>query len=182
MALFRVVDRISQRSVRDGLRLEIPDHFLLALLILPWAMEKFNLLQQHQKRQAFYQLSREIRSGIDEFFIDGFSLKRMAKESMAMLLVNLATFARHHQKRNWPKWLRNKSYFHDCFLFYSLFAEAQGLQKADEKLFVALHSGDGIESHSISTRNNGAGRSKGRRGTRPAFTNRKQGVFGLRNK
>ncbi|MCL7488778.1 MAG: polya polymerase [Desulfobulbaceae bacterium] len=182
LSLFGVVDRLGRESARGGLHLDIPDHFLLALLLLPWAMEKFDLLQQRQKKQAFYHLSREIRSGIDEFFTEGFSLKRMTKESMAMLLVNLATFARHHQKKNWPKWLRNKSYFDDCFRFYSLLAEAQGHHMTDDKLFAGPPPGDSGDNYFISDQKNGNGRSRGRRGTRPAFTNRKQGVFGLRNK
>jgi poly(A) polymerase len=179
LSLFQVVDRL---STQDDLRVDIPDHFLLALLILPWAMNKFDLLQQRRKGQEFYQLSREIRSSIDELFAEGFSLKRMAKESMVMLMVNLSTFAQYHRKKTWPKWLRQKSYFQDCFRFYSLLAEAQGHGPVDVRLFAAAPSGNSNDASFTLNKRQGNGRSRGRRGSRPAFTNGKQGVFGLRNR
>jgi len=181
LSLFGVVDKIWERSERNGLRMEIPDYFLLTLLILPWALDKFNLLQQRQKGQALYHLSREIRSVMDALFAESFNLKRMDKESMVMLLVNLATFAQHHRKKNWPKWLRQKSYFHDCFRFYCMLEEAQGQQAVDEKLFAAIDS-DNSNDRFLSRGNEKNGRSKGKRGSSPAFTNRKRGIFGLRNR
>ncbi len=182
LSLLEVLDRICQQSTHDDFRVDIPDHFLLSLLILPWAVKRFDLLSQRQKGQEFYKLSREIRSSIDELFAEGFSLKRMDKESMVMLLVNLSTFAKFYRQKNWPKWLRQKSYFHDCFRFYCLLAEAQGQFPVDAKLFSAQPHGDRNDTFLTRDRRKGNGRSRGHRGSRPAFTNGKRGVFGLRNK
>jgi len=181
LSLLGVVDKIWERSERNGLRFEIPDYFLLTLLILPWAVDRFNLLEPRKKGQAFYRLSKEIRSSVDILFAKSFNLKRMDKVSMVMLLVNFGTFAQHHQKKNWPKWLRQKSYFHDCFRFCSVFEEARGQQAVDEKLFVAKVSGKSNDSF-VPGGNKKNGRSKGRRGSNPSFSNRKRGVFGLRNR
>jgi poly(A) polymerase len=182
LSLFHVVDRLSLQPPQEGFRVEIPDYFLLTLLILPWAVQRFGLLQQRQKGPAFYQLSKEIRSTMDKLFADSFNLKRMDKESMVMLLVNLATFAQHHRKKNWPPWLRHKSYFHDCFRFYGVFDEAQGHQPVDEKLFAVPHSADKEERFFVADAGGENGRSKGRRGSRPAIIKGKKGVFGLRNR
>lgn len=181
-SLLRVVDRLCRQPERDGFRIDIPDHFLLAFLILPWALQRFDLLRQRQKGQALYQLSREIRSSLDELFAESFSLKRMVKESMVILLVNLATFAQHHRNKNWPTWLRHKSYFQDCFRFYSVLAEAQGKQSVDEQLFTARHSTSEDENFLPPDRSNENSRSKGRRGARPAIIKEKKGVFGLRKR
>jgi poly(A) polymerase len=182
LSLFGVVDKIWERVEKNGLRMEIPDHFLLTLLILPWAMERFKLMEPRKKGQAFYHLSKEIKSVMDALFAESFNLKRMDKESMVMLLVNLSTFAQHHRKKNWPKWLRQKSYFHDCFRFYSLLEEAQGGQAVDEQLFSAKDSNNNIDSFIPGKNKESSGRSKGQRGSSPAFTNGKRGVFGLRNR
>lgn len=181
-SLLRTVDRIWQASMRTGNCLDIPDHFLLALLLLPWALDKFDLLGKRQKGQAYYHLSREIRFTVDEMFAQGFNLKRMAKESIVILLMNLATFAQYHGNGKWPKWLRHKSYFNDCLRFYGLLAEAQGISSADDRLFMVKRNGkDNI--HPRGNRNGrGNGKSGGRRGSRPAFTQRTKGVFGLRKR
>lgn len=182
LSLFRVVDRLWKTSAEKGYHLDIPDHFLLALLLLPWAIDKYDLLQHRQKGQAFYRLSREIRSGIDEVFAEGFNLKRMAKEAIVTLLVNLSSFNLFYQKKKWPRWLRQKSYFTECFRFYSIINEAQGNRPADDKLFFVRQT-DNHADDTFTTdkraRNGMAGR---RRGTRPAFTKRNKGVFGLRKR
>jgi len=182
LALLKAVDRLKKSEVRDEYRIEIPDYFLLTILVLPWAMETFDLLRLRQKGPAFHQLSREIRAGVDELFGNGFSLKRFAKESMVTLLVNLAIFDRHNEKRNWPKWMRQKSYFHDCRRFCSLVAEARGHSPADPSQFIVRDSDAARETLFLDYGNRRDDRSKGRRKGKPAFTNRKKGVFGLRNR
>ena len=69
-------------------------------------MDKFDLLQQRQKGKAYHQLSREIRDGVDLIFTETFNLKRMAKEAIVTLLVNLPAIAQFETKKKWPKWLR----------------------------------------------------------------------------
>lgn len=179
-SLLHSVDRLWQASSDDGYCLDMPDHFLFAILLLPWGMEKFDLLQQRQKGKAYYQLSREIRDGVDQVFTEAFNLKRMAKEAIVTLLVNLPAITQFEAKKKWPKWLRRKSYFHDCYRFYCLLAEAQGAKTADDSLYIL--PGNRAGKHQNGGFVNGSGKSKGRRGTRPAFTKRHKGIFGLRKR
>ncbi len=182
LSLLQTVDRLREKSASKGYALDLPDHFLLALLLLPWAIDKYDLLQHRPKGQALYRLSREIRSDIDIFFAKGFNLKRMSKEAIVSLLINLHTFDLYNRKKKWPRWLRQKSYYKDCFRFYSLFAEARDQRLADDTLFIVQYSGK--DEHAVfSNDRRGTNETSGRRrGSRPAFTHRKKGVFGLRNR
>lgn len=183
LSLLGVVDKIGNRVQRDGMRLEMPDHFLFAVLILPWALERFGLLGQRKNGQSFYHLSRELRTELDGLFAESFNLKRMDKESLVMLLVNLSTFAQHHRNQNWPKWLRRKSYFDDCYRFYCLFEEARGGRPVDEKLFAAVGGDKDRDAFIPDESGENDGRPAGKRwGVKPAFTKRKQGVFGFRKR
>lgn len=182
LSLLHTIDRLCKASVRNGSCLDIPDHFLLALLLFPWAIKKFDLSKQRHKGPAYYHLSKEIRSGIDMVFTKGFNLKRMAKESIVTLLMNYSTFIQVNKKRKWPRWLRNKSYFKDCIRFYSLLAEAQGHKMVDENMFTVQCSGNRDHHPFINDKRKGNGISGGRRGSRPAFSKRKKGVFGLRKR
>lgn len=182
LALLNTVDRLWRESLTDGECLDLPDHFLLAILLLPWGLANFDLLQQRQKGQAYYKLSREIRDGIDLMFTETFNLKRMAKESIVTLLVNLPTVAQFNRKKKVPKWLRNKSYFSDCSRFYRLLLEAQGGRAVDSRLFIYPCSTRRQGNHFENGLGKGSRRSGGRRGTRPAFTKRQKGIFGLRKR
>lgn len=182
LALFRAIDRLRALSIQKGYSLDLPDHFLLALLLLPWALDKYDLLQARQKGQAFFTLAREIRSGIDMAFSEGFNLKRMSKEAIVSLLINLSTFELYYRKRKWPKWLRRKSYFRDCFRFYRLLVEAKEQRLADDKLFIVEYKGTGEHGEYSNNMSRSKNMYGGRRSVRPAFTHRGKGVFGLRKR
>jgi len=129
------------------------------------------------KGPAHYKLSRKIRAELDKVLGERYNLKRMAKEAMTTLLVNLSTFYQFGSKNNWPKWLRNKSYFSDCFRFFRVVSEAKGGPVVDDDLF-RIHRAVGRQG-SNGYKNNS---SKGRKGVRPAFADNKKGVFGLRGR
>ena len=182
LSLLAVVDRLQQLPLHD-VRVEMPDYLLLALLVLPWADARFDLLRQQLKGPEHYRFSREIRQSLDEIFGEHFNLKRMAKDAMTTLLVNLPAFVQFSRHNSWPNWLRKKSYFRDGLRFFSLYSEAVGGAPADEQQFTVAVDVGGPEHDFLPlppiTGENG---SSGRKASRPAFTNRKRGVFGLRNK
>jgi poly(A) polymerase len=181
VSLLAVVDRLQQVQIQDH-RIEIPDYMLLTLLVLPWMDARFDLLRQRLKGPTNYHFSREIRTVLDEIFGEHFNLKRMAKDSMTTLLVNLPSFEQFSRHSSWPAWLRKKSYFRDGLRFFSLYREARGGAAADELQFAVADAApdhDFFPPPEIRTKENG---STGRKGCRPAFTNRKRGIFGLRGK
>jgi len=119
LALARVLDRLHEQSC-DDYRIEIPDYMLFTTLLVPWAEERFDLLQQSLHGQDHHILSRKIRAELDGLFSERFNVKRLDKEAMTTLLVNLPVFEAHRRQKTWPKWLRNKSYFADCARFAGL--------------------------------------------------------------
>lgn len=180
-SLLNIVDRIHNASDNEK-RYEMPDYFLLTVLLLPWFEKRYNIIDTPLKGTAHYQMSRRIRSELNDILGERYKFKRVAKEAMTSIFVNLATFKRFSKKRGWPKWLRNKSYFSECYRFHRLLVEADGGTMVNENLFSVTRSSDkdagGLQGRQ-QYRNNGA---KGRKGTRPAFTNKKKGVFGLRSR
>lgn len=181
VSLLAVVDRLQQLEIPDH-RIEIPDYMLLTLLVLPWVDARFDLLRQRLKGPAHYHFSREIRNALDEIFGEQFNLKRMAKDSMTTLLVNLPSFEQFSRHSSWPNWLRKKSYFQDGLRFFSLYREARGGAAADEQQFAVAVAASGHDFFRLPETGAGENGSTGRKGCRPAFTNRKKGVFGLRKK
>ncbi len=179
LALARVLDRLHGQS-SDDYRIEIPDYMLFATLLVPWADEHFDLLNQHLHGPAHHVLSREIRAELDGLLGERFNIKRLDKETITTLLVNLPIFETHRQKKIWPKWLQGKSYFADCSRFSGLFVEAMGGPAVNAGLFTAQPQQVRHQAAGFPGRNSGSGQ-RGRRGGRPAFSSRKKGVFGLRN-
>lgn len=178
-SLLRVIDRLHNFSSNDN-QIVLPEYFILAVLLLPWAEDRFDLMNQHLKGQAHYRLSRKVRVELDSVLAERLNLKRMAKEAMTTMLVNLPLFAQFHGKKAWPKWLRGKSYFSDCYRFYNLVSEADGGDLVDEDLFKAP-SGKKSQSSTWSSHRKGYNNNgRGRRRIRPAFSDSNNGVFGLR--
>lgn len=183
MHLLRVVDRLYSLPLDESSRIDIPDYMQLAMLILPWMDARFDLLRKRLKGPAQYHFSREVRAGLDEVFGERFNLTRMAKESITTLLVNLPIFDQHARKKSLPGWVRKKSYYRDCLRFFHLYAEAVGAPPVREDLFTV--KSPVVDERFFRFSDNGGGKSigpKGRRGVRPAFTNKKRGIFGLRGR
>ena len=106
------------------------------------------------------------------------SIKRAHKENIALHLVTLPQFIRFARENSWPKWLKRKSYYRECDLFFRIFSEASAGKMIPEHLLA--ESGrqlTGKEMHKPSRK-----RRYKKRGTPgPAFAAKKSGsIFGLK--
>ena len=155
----------------------VADHMLFASLLFPWADKRFGLMKQELKGPSYHHLSKAIRAELDDVFSHRLNLKRMAKDAITTLFVNMPGFEKHQHDNSWPAWLRRKSYFTDCSRFYALYQEACGNESMDVSLFVdkTAESKPPLRDRNSRLR---TGR-RGRRGTNPAFASDKKGVFGL---
>ena len=117
LALFQVIDRL-----HSGSR-QLPDHLLLAIILIPWAKNSFPLMQDKITGKAAFAMSREIKAQLDEN-MQHLNIKRADKEHIAGLLANLSLFAGQKSKGKWPRWLTKKSYFKEGSQFYKIYHEA----------------------------------------------------------
>ncbi|MEA2115881.1 MAG: polynucleotide adenylyltransferase PcnB [Thermodesulfobacteriota bacterium] len=177
LAILAVLDRLYGEDVKEG-KVVIADHMLFASLLFPWADRHFELTRQELKGPGYHHLSKAIRAELDDVFSHRLNLKRMAKDAITTLFVNMPGFQKHQKNKSWPAWLRRKSYFFDCSRFYALYQEASGRESMDVSQFVdkTVESKPPLRERK---RGSGAGRRGGRRGTNPAFAADKKGVFGL---
>lgn len=167
-----VIDRL--HGNRDEQRVQIPEYMLFALILFPWIERKFDLFGREVKGGGYRTLQMEIRTALDDVLRARFNIKRAAKEAISTLYVNMPGFQLYREKKNWPKWLKKKSYFDDCRKFSALIEEAGGGPPAAPALFVGEQNRDRVQLK----RQNGGGR--GRRGGNPVFSSQKGGIFGLR--
>jgi poly(A) polymerase len=180
LALLAVMDRLYRQGGRKG-KVVIRDQMLFAVLLLPWAIRRFDLLNRELKGQEYRQLTREIRTELDRVFSKRLNIKRMIKDGITTLFVNLSTFQKLQPDKSCPAWLRRKSYFHDCSRFSSVLNESRQGTAVDAALFVDTTAAVEPPLRPMkSTASGSGGRRGGRRGTKPAFTAAKDGVFGLK--
>ena len=172
-SILDVIDRLHGNSSEQQVRL--PEYMLFAAILFPWIEKEFDLLNREVKGGGYRTLLTEIRGALEEVICTRFNIKRSAKEAITTLYVNMPSFQLYRKKKNWPKWLKKKSYFNDCVRFSALIEEAGGGPKAAETLF----AGTPEQDHVILKGASGGG-GRGRRGGNPVFTSQKGGVFGLR--
>jgi len=178
--IFTVLDRLHTRREEDE-PVKIPEPILFASLLLPWACQRFKLPETNVRGQGFHRLSRTVREDVDSAFGEPFNVQRMAKESLATLLINLSTF--HHARSHGadPKWLKKKSYYRDCSRFYDIYLESQGIPAITAERFVVEHQEPEVVAVVAPVQEGGGeSRARGRGGMNPAFSSTKTGVFGLR--
>jgi poly(A) polymerase len=164
--LMSAVDFVQSRS---GV---LPDDMLLAMLLLPWARQKFPELNSGLKTGEAFALSRTIRDYL-KTSMGHLDIKRALKEQISTTLSLLPLFSKN-SGRDWPKWLRKKSYFKHGLLFYSLVQQAEGGEPVQQELCPKP-----VKPVQKITREDHSGFSRGRG---PAFANSKSkgGVFGFR--
>lgn len=168
--IFSIIDRLQNQR-------PLAEHQLLAMLLLPWAETEMNLLKINLKSKEVFQFSRRFRTRIDEI-VTHLSIKRSVREAATTLLSNLPVFSRFDQSRNWPKWLKRKSYYRDCRLFYDIYLESLGGPPVD----TADLPNAAADRREVSPRPGKRGSSRRRSGARPAFAGKKHGgIFGLDN-
>jgi poly(A) polymerase len=178
--VFTALDRLHVKE--EGAEpVKIPEPLLLAALLLPWACQRFNLPETNVRGQRFHLLSRTIRDDVDRHFGEPFNVQRMAKESIATLLINLSTFHHARTQGDDPNWLKKKSYYNDCSRFYDLYLESQGVAAVKaERFIVERDKVATVEVVSAVAENHRESKARGRGGVNPAFSSKEQGVFGLR--
>jgi poly(A) polymerase len=178
LAILAVLDRLYGEDVKKG-KVVVADYILFASLLFPWADKRFELTRQELKGPSYHHLAKAIRAELDDVFSHRLNLKRMAKDAITTLFVNMPGFKKHQHNNSWPAWLRRKSYFADCSRFYAVCQEACGSETMDVSLFVDITAESKPPLRERNSRS-GSGRRGGRRGTNPAFASDKKGVFGLR--
>ncbi len=162
ISLFKVIDRLHSQDK------QIPDHLLLALILIPWAENSFSLMQDKITGKAAFAMSREIKSQLENN-MQHLNIKRADKELIAGLLANLSLFSSQKNKGKWPRWLTKKSYFREGLQFYKIYQEAHSGTPAINLQFA---------SSQVRTKN----KKRGRAGYKNvAFApNTKGGVFGFK--
>lgn len=121
--LLMVIDRANHYFVSHQLS-RPKDFFLLALLLLPWAQKVHNLMEVPLKGPDRFHLSTKIREDIDQEIAQHLNLRKSLRQEIITLLINLPFLIYHKRRGFWPKWLKKKSYFQKCSLFYSYYQEA----------------------------------------------------------
>ncbi|MCI5143190.1 MAG: hypothetical protein D3909_15980, partial [Candidatus Electrothrix sp. ATG1] len=187
LSMLEVLDKIYCQGREKG-QVRIEDAMLFTILLLPWALRRFDLLNQELKGVGYHRLSKSIREELDQVFASRLNLKRTIKDKMTSLFVNMPSLQKNRKNGTWPAWLRKKSYFPDCSRFYTLYKEAiDGEALSDLSKFIKEHPKPALknqENPSILTPSDPTSsplrRNGGRKGNNPAFTSDKHGVFGLR--
>ncbi len=168
-ALCQVIDRL------HGQGSPLPEHLLLALLMLPWAQARFNLLPGPAEGREAFAFSRTLRTQVDSQ-LEHLNVKRASREEITSLLVNLPAFVRHGAEQVWPGWLKRKSYFPDGLLLFQIYQEALGGSAAD---LAPLPVSSPTPPRGGKPRT-GKGRQSRSESRTPAFSGKKGGIFGLK--
>lgn len=177
LALVKVIDRVSLLAKKSR-RMTLKNEFLLALILIPWANARFDLVNQRLKGAAAFKFSKILRDELDSELGVQLNLRRSIRQEMVTLLASLPQFLAYHEENSWPKWLRKKSYFKSCSLFCELYSEAiTGGGETDLHLS-PLKKEAQRSDNAKSSRSKGRGRR--RKGYSPAFSSKKKGVFGLK--
>ncbi len=132
--LIAVIDRVvtKMNGGQNGQRL--PNEFLLALLLLPWANAQFDFIRSELKGPAAAQFSKQLRAGIDLAVGNQLNLPRATRQEIITLIGNLPLFLQHQKSGSWPLWLTRKSYFKSCLLFYHFYLESIGTTPVPDDL------------------------------------------------
>lgn len=116
------------------------DFFILALLLLPWAQSVHNLMEVELKGPARFQLSSKIRQDLDQGIAQHLNLRKSIRQEIITLLINLPFLIYHKRRGFWPKWLKKKSYFQKCSLFFFYYQEAYLNKPIPDSVFEARTS------------------------------------------
>ena len=172
-SIFKVIDRINNTAVSSNTSRQ-PDYFILALVLLPWAETRYKLFSTTFKGPALFHLSKQIREDIDHELGQQLNLRRSLRQDITVLLTNLSQLIQHRTNDTWPKWLKKKSYFKRCSLFYLCYQEAVTGKEVDNDELGIEHNSHILQKPEQEQRS---------RETRkkPAFSSRSRGgIFGLK--
>ncbi len=172
-SIFSTIDRINSVAVSNkGSRQ--PDFFMLALILIPWAEAKYGIFTEKLKGPALFQTGKRIRSDIDRDLGVQLNLRRSLRQDITTLLTNLSSLIHHRQNGTWPKWLRKKSYFKRCSLFYHCYIEAISGQHVDDEILYTPHKPHNTPKRPDSKSDSSAS-------NKPAFAPAsRKGIFGFK--
>ena len=174
-AVFATIDRLNYEAVESGNHRQ-PAYFLLALILIPWSILRFNLLHVDVKGPRLFNLSTQIREALSRDLGGPFNLKRSTQQEITTLLAHLPAIIHHKNNDIWPKWLKKKSYFPKCRLFYYYHREA--LEKIPVPAFAQQTAKITAPPDQQSSRPR---RQRVKHKGRPAFSEVKRGgVFGFK--
>jgi len=172
LAIQGVVDRLHAKGIK------LPDQLLFSLLLLPWAIAEYDILNKNYKGPEFHRFLCKIRDRLDEV-LGPMSIKRAHKESIAQHMVTLPQFICFAKENSWPKWLKRKSYYRECDLFFRIFSEATTDKKIPDHIV-----DKSVQQLTKKTKHKPSRKQRyKRRGTPsgPAFAGKKDGgIFGLK--
>ncbi|MBW2466947.1 MAG: poly(A) polymerase [Deltaproteobacteria bacterium] len=173
--LFLAIQACADRLHAKGIKM--PDQLLFSLLLTPWAIAEFDLLKKNLKGAEFSRFLKTIRASLDEI-LGHMSIKRSNKESIALHMATLPQFMRFAKENRWPKWLKKKSYYRECDLFFRIFSEATGSKKIPNHV-VSEASKYFAGMTKLKPARKRRYKNRGRHG--PAFSGKKRGsIFGLK--
>jgi poly(A) polymerase len=173
-AIFATIDRLNNSAVQSGSHRQ-PAYFLLAMILTPWAISRFDLFKRNVKGPQLFQFSKKIREALNLEIAQQLNLKRSIRQEITTLLTYLPAIIMHNKDNTWPKWLRKKSYFEKCKLLYHC------LQEALEKVPLPV-SCQSIQQRSVSEQLSLHKKKRTSKNmARPAFSGVKRGgIFGLK--
>jgi poly(A) polymerase len=178
--LFTVIDRVTTKMTEEQIGQRLPNEFLLALLMLPWANTQFDFIRQELQGSAAYQFSKQLRDSLDLEIGTQLNLPRTTRQEIVTLIGNLPLFLQHEKKGSWPQWLTRKSYFKNCLLFYHFYLESTGGLPVPESLLDIAPTTIPVAK----PRSGSSGKRPSRPGiTGPAFSSDAPGgIFGFKKK
>jgi len=172
--IFSTIDRTNLLAVDHGIHRQ-PDFFLLALILIPWVEARYRILSSHIKGPQLFQISKKIRADLNQTLGVELNFSRSLRQEIVTLLTNLSSLIHNRKDNNWPNWLRKKSYFKKCSLFYQFYLEITEGEPVTEHQLQIDPPARPYQAKTVS----GKRQSKGR--TKPAFTsNAKGGIFGFK--
>ena len=120
--VFEAIDRTNTVGNNNNMGRQ-PTFFMLALILIPWAESKYSLFSEQRKGAQLFQISKQIRADLNTSIGVELNLRRSLRQEMVTLLINLSSLIHNRADNSWPKWLRKKSYFKKCSLFYQYYIE-----------------------------------------------------------
>jgi poly(A) polymerase len=180
-SLITVIDNVTTKMSAGQNGQRLPNEFLLALLLLPWANTKFDFIRLEMKGPAAAQFSKQLRAELDLAIGDQLNLPRATRQEIIALIGNLPLFLQHQDKGSWPQWLTRKSYFKSCLLFYHFYLESIGGKPVPDDLLDILPMPVPVV---VQPRSSSSGKRDSRPGiTGPAFSSDAPGgIFGFKKK
>ncbi len=172
--ILSVVDKLQTLPGKNRNK-NLPNHFILALILLPWAEIKFDLSNLRLKGPGVFQLSKKLRNEIDNILGIQLNLRKSIRQEMTTLLINLPQFVRFGQNNTWPRWLKKKSYYTSSLLFYDFFKEANSSRNNSNRI---LNLVDNMPNQEPQRSQN---TKFSKRNVKPAFSPKKKGgIFGFK--